>query len=75
MVSGSDTHGTPITVAPTRGHRPGRDRRALPRRFVEGFLRIGISYDLFTHTDTQNHYKVTQNLFLRRRERAYIYRA
>jgi len=27
--------------------------------------KVGISYDLFTHTDTENHHKITQDFFLK----------
>ena len=43
-------------------------------RFVEGFLRFGLTFDLYTHTDTQNHWDVTHDLFLRHLERRYISR-
>ena len=29
------------------------------------FLLMGLSYDLFTHTDTENHHKVSQDIFLK----------
>ncbi|MEO1287695.1 MAG: methionine--tRNA ligase [Chloroflexota bacterium] len=64
MVSGSDSHGTPILVeARKRGISP----RELFEQYHERFLRvqkkIGISYDLFTHTDTENHHKIAQDFF------------
>lgn len=65
MVSGSDSHGTPILVeARKRGISP----RDLFERYHERFLqvqqKIGISYDLFTHTDTENHHKIAQDIFM-----------
>jgi methionyl-tRNA synthetase len=75
MVSGSDSHGTPITV---RAEKEGVTPRELFERYHARFLdtqqRIGISYDLFTHTDTENHYRVAQDIFLRLLERGYLYR-
>ncbi len=75
MVSGSDTHGTPITVrAEQEGISPAEVVEHYHGRFVEGFLRFGLTFDLYTHTDTQNHWDVTHDLFLRHLERQYIYR-
>ncbi len=74
MVSGSDSHGTPITV---RADQEGVSPREIFLRYHERFLetqkQIGISYDLFTHTDTPNHHRVAQDLFLRLLERGYLY--
>ena len=66
MVSGSDSHGTPITVkADKEGVTPREIFERYHTRFLETQKTIGISYDLFTHTDTPNHYRVAQDLFLR----------
>ena len=66
MVSGSDSHGTPITV---KADREGVTPREIFERYHARFLAtqkaIGISYDLFTHTDTLNHHRVSQDMFLR----------
>ena len=43
--------------------------------FLDTFERFGISFDLFTHTDTENHYAVAQDIFLRLHEQGYIYEA
>src|SRR5829696_6676250 len=59
MVSGSDSHGTPITVG---AEREGVTAQAFferwHRRFLDAMQRLGISFDLFTHTHTQNHFAV-----------------
>jgi len=34
--------------------------------------KIGISYDLFTHTDTENHHKIAQDIFTTLLERGYL---
>ncbi len=74
MVSGSDTHGTPITLrADQEGVSPAQVVERYHGRFVEGFLRFGLTFDLYTHTDTQNHWDVTHDLFLRHLARGYIY--
>lgn len=74
MVSGSDSHGTPITV---RAEQEGKSPREVFERFhhsfLELFLRLGISYDLFTHTDTENHHRVAQDFFLALLEKEYLY--
>jgi methionyl-tRNA synthetase len=64
MVSGSDSHGTPITVrAEKEGISPREVFERYHRRFLETQQAIGISYDLYTHTDTPNHHQVSQDLF------------
>ncbi len=75
MVSGSDTHGTPITV---RAESEGRGPQEIVDQFHPEFLRywqeLGISFDLFTSTGTENHEQVTHDIFNRLNERGYIYR-
>lgn len=65
MVSGTDDHGTPIMV---QAEREGVGFRELADRYNEVIARdlqgLGLSYDLFTRTSTQNHYQVVQHLFL-----------
>jgi len=64
MVSGSDAHGTPITVqAGELGVSPQDFFERYHRRFLESWLRLGISFDLFTHTHTENHVEVAQEIF------------
>src|SRR3970040_912610 len=75
MVSGSDSHGTPITVeADKRGVPPRELFEHFHRRFLETQKAIGISYDLFTHTDTENHHRIAQDFFLRLHDAEYLYR-
>lgn len=76
MVSGSDTHGTPITItAEQLGVRPEDVVQRYHESFVQSLHGLGVSFDLFTHTNTENHWEVTTNLFLRLLERDYIYKA
>lgn len=74
MVSGSDAHGTPITV---RADAEGKTAVAVyehyHQRFIELFVQLGISYDLFTSTHTENHFAVSQLMFTRLREHGYLY--
>jgi methionyl-tRNA synthetase len=74
MVSGSDSHGTPITVvADKEGKSPREVFEHFHHGFLELFLRLGISYDLFTHTDTVNHHRVSQDFFRTLMEKGYLY--
>lgn len=74
MVSGSDSHGTPITV---RADAEGTTPMAVYERFHEGFIdlfqQLGLNYDLFTSTHTQNHQKVAQSVFLALKKNGYLY--
>jgi methionyl-tRNA synthetase len=75
MVSGSDSHGTPITVAAEQeGISPGELFQRYHRRFLDGFAQLGLSFDLFTHTDTENHHRVSQDMFLKLLEHGYIFK-
>ncbi len=75
MVSGSDSHGTPISVeADKRGISPREIFEHYHRRFLQTQQKLGISYDLFTHTDTENHYKIAQDIFLLLLERGDLYK-
>lgn len=76
MVSGSDAHGTPVTIRAEReGTTPEETFQQIHASFLDTFQRFGISFDIFTHTDTDNHHQVTQDIFLRLLERDYIYEA
>jgi methionyl-tRNA synthetase len=74
MVSGSDSHGTPITVrADQEGVSPEELFLRYHQRILDAFARFGLSFDLFTHTDTENHRAVAQDIFLRLNEKGYLY--
>lgn len=73
MVSGTDCHGTPITVE--------SDKRGVsPQEIVDEYdpkvrillNRFKISFDLFTTTTTKNHYEVTKKVFLRLYKNGFI---
>ncbi|NDJ78566.1 MAG: class I tRNA ligase family protein, partial [Chloroflexi bacterium] len=75
MVSGSDAHGTPISVeADKLGITPREVFEHYHARFLETQRQIGISYDLFTHTDTENHHTIAQQIFTDLLEKEYLYR-
>ncbi len=74
MVSGTDAHGTPITVrADAEGVTPEEIYRRYHHRFLELFEKYGLTYDLFTTTHTENHFKVSQDIFLKIKENGYLY--
>ncbi|MEZ5243614.1 MAG: methionine--tRNA ligase [Acidimicrobiales bacterium] len=65
MVSGSDVHGTPITVrADAEGVTPQDIVDRYHNEFVAQWEQIGISWDNYTTTGTANHARVTQEMFL-----------
>jgi methionyl-tRNA synthetase len=73
MVSGSDANGTPITV---KADELGVTPREVVDRYHPEILGywadLGISFDLFTTTMTENHHQVTQDFFLRLLENGYM---
>jgi methionyl-tRNA synthetase len=74
MVSGSDSHGTAITIeADAQGIPPRELFEHYHHRFVNTQRDIGISYDLYTHTDTENHHHIAQEFFSKLYERGYLY--
>ena len=76
MVSGSDQHGTPITIkAEQEGKKPGQIAAQYHQQFLDSWQKFGISFDLFTSTGTANHTEVSQDIFLTLLDRGYIYKA
>ena len=74
MVSGSDCHGTPITVAAdNEGITPREIIDRYHPKILEAWERFGISFDLYTTTLTDNHYETTQELFTRLLEQDLLY--
>jgi len=74
MVSGSDQHGTPVTLrASKEGKSPGEVVAHYHRGFLDAWEKLGISFDLFTTTGTQNHAQVAHDFFLTLRDKGYIY--
>jgi len=75
MVSGSDQHGTPITIkAEQEGKKPSEIVARYHQQFLESWQKFGISFDLFTTTGTANHAQVSQDIFLTLLDRDYIYK-
>ena len=74
MVSGSDSHGTPITIRADReGVTPEEVVDRYHAQFLESWERLGISFDLYTSTHTENHQQVVHDLFRVLLDRGYIY--
>jgi methionyl-tRNA synthetase len=73
MVSGTDEHGTPITVA---ADKEGVTPRALADRYnrliAEDLVGLGLSYDLFTRTTTTHHEQVVQDVFTTLYDKGYL---
>ena len=75
MVSGSDAHGTPVTItAETLNISPEQVADKYQKEFLSDWSRLGINFDLFTSTHTENHEKVSQDIFTKLYERELIYR-
>ncbi len=73
MVSGSDQHGTPITIrAEQEGVTPKELVAKYHAEFVEIWDRLGISWDCFTSTGTDNHREVVHDIFTKLYKRDYI---
>jgi methionyl-tRNA synthetase len=76
MVSGSDSHGTPITVrADAENSTPLEVYQRFHAGFIDLFQQLGLHYDLFTSTHTENHFEVAQNIFLALKENGFLYPA
>ncbi|MCD6230492.1 MAG: methionine--tRNA ligase [Dehalococcoidia bacterium] len=73
MVSGSDQHGAPITI---RAEKESKTPQEIASRYHQQFLQnwrdLGISFDLFTSTGTENHLKVTHDIFLTLWNKGYL---
>jgi methionyl-tRNA synthetase len=73
MVSGSDQHGTPITVrAEQEGLTPQQVVDKYHASFLDSWRRLGITFDLFTTTGTDNHRQVAHEMFLTLLDKGYI---
>jgi len=76
MVSGSDSHGTPVTItAESQGVSPEQIVDGYQKEFLNDWHNIGINFDLFTSTHTENHTKVVQGIFTALYKKDLIYKA
>jgi len=75
MVSGSDEHGTPITItAENENTTPQKIVDKYNKEHTENMIQLGISFDLFTRTTTENHKEVVQDLFKTLYDKGHIYK-
>jgi methionyl-tRNA synthetase len=74
MVSGTDSHGTPVTLAADKEGKPVEE---VYKKYHDGFIELfkgyGITYDLFTTTHTENHFKVSQAIFLALQKNGFMF--
>ncbi len=76
MVSGSDQHGTPITLrAEQEGKKPSEIASKYHQQFLDSWQKLGISFDLFTNTGTANHAEVSCDIFRKLLDKGFIYKA
>lgn len=74
MVSGTDSHGTPVTVKADALGKPVEEvYKHYHNTFLELFQGYGITYDLFTSTHTENHFKVSQSIFLALKQNGFLF--
>lgn len=74
MVSGTDSHGTPVTVKADSLGKPVEEvYKQYHNTFLELFQGYGITYDLFTSTHTENHFKVSQSIFLALKQNGFLF--
>ena len=74
-VSGTDSHGTPITVrAKKEGINPKEIATKYHEEFVKNFNDLDFSYDLYTSTMTDHHKKWVQHYLKQIDKNGYIYK-
>jgi methionyl-tRNA synthetase len=74
MVSGSDSHGTPILFkAEEEGISPEKLVEKSHKDILATYENLGFLYENYTSTTTENHKEVVQNFFLVLKEKGYIY--
>jgi methionyl-tRNA synthetase len=74
MVSGSDVHGTPITVkADEMGVTPQEIVNKYHPEFLTYWDDLDIQFDLFTTTGTDTHRRVVQDFFMTLLKNGYLY--
>ena len=75
MVSGSDAHGTPITVrADSEGVEPIEIVNKYHKEFLSYWEKLSISWDNYSSTMTKTHKEVVHDIFLKLHEKKLIYK-
>ena len=73
MVSGSDMHGTPITVtAQQEGKTPEQVAMEYHKLNSNSIEKMGISFDLFSHTHTKEHAEIALSILKKLDDNGYI---
>jgi len=74
MVSGSDSHGTPITLkAEAEGIAPRQVVEKYHATFLDAWEKLGIEFDLFTTTMTDNHRQTVHDFLRVIDDKGYLY--
>jgi methionyl-tRNA synthetase len=74
MITGTDSHGTPVTMSADKLGKPVEEvYKSYHEGFIELFQKIGISYDLYTTTHSENHFKVSQTMFLALQKNGFLF--
>jgi methionyl-tRNA synthetase len=74
FVSGSDSHGTPISVkAMNEGVKPSEIVEKYHNEFKETFKTLGFSYDLYTLTMDDYHKEKVTEFFIKLHEKGLLY--
>lgn len=75
VVSGTDSHGTPVVIAADKEGKPVEEvYKKYHNSFIEVFKGYGITYDLFTTTHSENHFKVSQAMFLALQKNGFLFK-
>ena len=74
MITGTDSHGTPVTMSADKLGKPVEEvYKFYHEGFIELYQKIGITYDLYTSTHTENHFKVSQSIFLALQKNGFLF--
>jgi methionyl-tRNA synthetase len=74
MITGTDSHGTPVTMSADKLGKPVEEvYKSYHEGFIDLFKQIGISYDLYTTTHSENHFKVSQTIFLALQKNGFLF--
>ena len=73
FISGTDEHGVPITVkARKEGKTPQQVVDFYYEQIKNSFADFGISFDIYSRTSNQTHYKVSQEIFTTMFDKGYF---
>ena len=74
MVSGSDMHGPPTALkASDEGVEPSEIAFRYHKIWKNSLEKMSFSYDLYTHTHTENHKEIVTKIFLKLKEKKLLY--